>query len=122
MGRRVNFKKQKILENFAENLIYIKTYLSTSFEKCVKMTKLTEWLSLLVILASVWYGILTQNFGDLATDHPILTFWWPIGLIIMCGISSLFVIIHRVITFNDCEEAAEELQKQIQEAKEDLKR
>ena len=98
-----------------------KTYSPTLFENSVKMTKLTEWLSLLVILASVWYGILTQNFGNLATDHPILTLWWPIGLIIMCGISALFVIIYRVITFNDCEEAAEELQKQIQEAKEDLK-
>ena len=85
------------------------------------MTKLAEWVSLLTVLSSIWYAVWTQNFGNLATDYPILTFWWPIGLVLACGILALFVIVYRVATFNDCEEAAEELQKQIQEAKEDLK-
>lgn len=33
---------------------------------------------------------------------------------------SVFTILYRVFTFNDCPEAAEEIQKQIQEAKDDL--
>ena len=87
----------------------------------VKMTKLAEWLSILTILAGVWYA---QNFGNiLSTDfyHPILTFWWPVGLVLVFGLACLFVIVYRVITFNDCEEASKELQQQIEEAKEDLK-
>ena len=84
------------------------------------MTKLAEWVSILTVLAGVWYA---QNFASFAKDfyHPILTFWWPVGAVLIFGIVCLFVIVYRVTTFNDCEEAAEELQKQIQEAKEDLK-
>ena len=80
-----------------------------------------EWLSILTILAGVWYA---QNFGNiLSTDfyHPILTFWWPVGLVLVFGLACLFVIVYRVITFNDCEEASKELQEQIKEAQEDLK-
>jgi dolichyl-phosphate mannosyltransferase polypeptide 3 len=50
-----------------------------------------------------------------------LTFWWPVGLVLVFGLACLFVIVYRVITFNDCEEASKELQQQIKEAQEDLK-
>lgn len=33
---------------------------------------------------------------------------------------SAFTVLYRVFTFNDCPEAAEEIQKQIEEAKADL--
>ena len=85
------------------------------------MTKLLEWVSLLMVIFGVWLAIWTQNFGNLATGYPILTLWWPVGLVILFGIWALILIVYRVITFNDCEDAAKELQKQIQEAKEDLK-
>ena len=85
------------------------------------MTKLLEWVSLLMVIFGVWLGILTQNIGNLATVYPILTLWWPVGLVILFGICALILIVYRVITFNDCEDAAKELTKQIDEAKEDLK-
>lgn len=33
---------------------------------------------------------------------------------------SVYTVLYRVFTFNDCPEAAEEIQKQIEEAKADL--
>ena len=80
-----------------------------------------EWLSLLAVIVSTWYAVLTQNIGNLAIDYPNATFLWPVGLVLLFGIYAVTVIVHRVATFNDCTEAAEELQKQIKEAKEDLR-
>lgn len=81
-----------------------------------------EWLTLIALIIGVWFGVLTQNIGNLAIDYPNLTFLWPIGLVIAFGLWALSVIIYRVATFNDCPEAVEELQAQIKEAKEDLKK
>lgn len=86
------------------------------------MTKLMEWLSGLALIFAVWFAVLTQNVGNVAIDYPNTTFLWPLGLVIGFGIYSLSVIVYRVITFNDCPEAAEELKKQISEAKQDLKK
>lgn len=38
----------------------------------------------------------------------------------MLQIYSVFTILYRVFTFNDCAEAAEEIQRQIKEARADL--
>lgn len=38
----------------------------------------------------------------------------------MLQIYSVFTILYRVFTFNDCAEAAEEIQRQIKEARVDL--
>ena len=86
------------------------------------MTKLMQWLCLLALIVGVWFAILTQNVGNLATDYPNLSFLWPIGLVIVVGIWCLCLIVYRVLTFNDCPEAAEELQREIKAAKEDLKK
>ena len=80
-----------------------------------------EWLSLLAVIVSTWAAVLTQNIGNLAIDYPNATFLWPLGLVLLFGIYAVTVIVYRVATFNDCPEAAEELQRQIKEAKEDLK-
>ena len=86
------------------------------------MTKLMEWLTAIVLILAVWFSVITQNIGNLAIDYPNLTFLWPLVLLVFFGIYSVLVICYRVVTFNDCPEAAEELQKQIVEAKEDLKK
>ena len=86
------------------------------------MTKLMEWLTAIVLILAVWFSVITQNIGNLAKDYPNLTFLWPLVLLVFFGIYSVLVICYRVVTFNDCPEAAEELQKQIVEAKEDLKK
>lgn len=44
---------------------------------------------------------------------------WGIGLL---GIYALSTIAYNVMTFNDCPEAAEELEKQIKEAKAEMKK
>ena len=85
------------------------------------MTKLMEWITGLVLIVSVWAAFWTQNIGNFAHTHPNITLLWPLALVILFGLYSLFVIIYRVYTFNDCPEAAEELQREIAEAKEDLK-
>eukprot|EP00093_Oithona_nana_P003519 03519.XXX_100100_100375_1 [CDS] Oithona nana genome sequencing. len=86
------------------------------------MTKLAEWLTALAVVLAIWFSILTQNLWNFSIDYPNLTFLWPLLLLILFGIYSVLVICYRVATFNDCPEAADELQKQIVEAKEDLKR
>lgn len=40
---------------------------------------------------------------------------------ILLKIYAVSTVLYRVFTFNDCKEAAEEIQKQILEAKKDLK-
>jgi len=86
------------------------------------MTKLAEWLTGLAVVLAIWFSVLTQNLWNLSIDYPNLTFLWPLLLLVLFGIYSVFVICYRVATFNDCPEAADELQKQIIEAKEDLKK
>ncbi len=46
----------------------------------------------------------------------------PVYLLVAIGCYSLATVGYRVATFNDCEDAAKELQAQIKEAKEDLKK
>ena len=85
------------------------------------MTKLMEWLTGLLAIFAVWLSILIGS--DLAITHPNLTLFWPIlFLVIPFGLFSVAVIIFRVYNFNDCREAAEELQGEIKAAKEDLKK
>ena len=86
------------------------------------MTKLLEWVTGFILIMGIWFSVLTQNIGNVSIDYPNLTFLWPVLLLILFGIYSVLVICYRVVTFNDCPEAAEELQKQIVEAKEDLKK
>merc|ERR1712141_27953 len=85
------------------------------------MTKLLEWISGLIIIIAVWAGIWTTNIGNLALSYPNTTMFWPVYLVILFGLYSIAVIGYRVYTFNNCPEAAEELQREIGEAKEDLK-
>ena len=115
-----NKNKTNLTKNFVTcNFFFVK--LKTFEEKIINMTKLMEWLTGLLAIFAVWLSIL---FGsDLANTHPNLTLFWPIlFLVIPFGLFSVAVIIYRVYNFNDCSEAAEELQGEIKAAKEDLKK
>ncbi|XP_060125338.1 dolichol-phosphate mannosyltransferase subunit 3 isoform X1 [Zootoca vivipara] len=91
---------------------------------CTAMTKLLQWLWTLSILGAVW-ATLTLNLLGL---DPLPPAWhqvlWPLPtyLLVAFGCYSLGVVGYRLATFNDCEEAARELQEQIREAREDLSR
>ncbi|KAG8429720.1 hypothetical protein GDO86_019391 [Hymenochirus boettgeri] len=85
------------------------------------MTKLAEWLVGLTVLCAAW---VTLNFNllDLDLPEPLQQLIWPfpIYLLVVFGCYSLATIGYRVATFNDCQDAAQELQNQISEAKKDL--
>ncbi|XP_017888730.2 dolichol-phosphate mannosyltransferase subunit 3-like, partial [Ceratina calcarata] len=44
----------------------------------------------------------------------------PLIVVLLFGLYSAIIILYRVFTFNNCENAAVELQEQIEEAKRDL--
>ena len=85
------------------------------------MTKLMEWLTGFLAIFTVWLSILIGS--NLAISHPNLTLFWPLLFIVIpFGLFSVAVIIYRVYNFNDCAEAAKELQSEIKTAREDLKK
>ncbi|KAA0200960.1 hypothetical protein HAZT_HAZT005664 [Hyalella azteca] len=69
------------------------------------MTKLVEWFE----------SGFTREFYAQILLLPLL-------LVAAFGFISVGIIAFRVYNFNDCQDAAEELKQQIEEAKEDLKR
>ena len=98
-----------------------------------------EWLSLAAVVGLVWAGAYTDT---LLPQYKTQLLWSPVILVLLFGLFSVVTIIYRwqnglsfysierhptnvfacrVATFNDCEDAAKELQKQIGEAREDLR-
>jgi len=82
------------------------------------MTKLAEWVFGLGLFVSTWYLIFTRKIESSFSDSEILLA--PIVLIAIIGVVLLSILIRRISTFNDCPEAAAELRKQIEQAREDL--
>lgn len=87
------------------------------------MTKLLEWVFGVTVVGVVW-ALVTFDLLDLSLPHTYREVAWPMPLYLLVsfGCYSLATVGYRVATFNDCEDAAKELQQQIKEAKEDLKR
>ena len=85
------------------------------------MSKLVQLVSLLSCLLSLWLGVYYEavavGTGALRTSLLLS----PLLLLATFCLYSVLVIAYRVATFNDCEEAALELQKQISEARMDLR-
>ncbi|XP_075464244.1 dolichol-phosphate mannosyltransferase subunit 3 [Ascaphus truei] len=85
------------------------------------MTKLAEWLVGLSILGMAWITLTFDLLGlDLPGPYQQVIWPFPVYLLVVFGCYSLATIGYRVATFNDCEDAAKELQDQIKEAKKDL--
>uniref|UniRef100_A0A0E9SWG7 Dolichol-phosphate mannosyltransferase subunit 3 n=1 Tax=Anguilla anguilla TaxID=7936 RepID=A0A0E9SWG7_ANGAN len=87
------------------------------------MTKLLEWLLGSAMVGITW-GLLTFDVLDLQLPQAYREMVWPmpVYLLVVFGCYSLATVGHRVAAFNDCEEAAKELQSQIIEAREDLEK
>ncbi|XP_031620079.1 dolichol-phosphate mannosyltransferase subunit 3 [Contarinia nasturtii] len=83
------------------------------------MTKLMEWLGVLIGFLAVYVYLLTGE-PKFSEEMMIHIKFLPIYLIGMFGGYSAYTLLYRVFTFNDCPEAGEEIQKQIEEAKADL--
>ncbi|XP_003230686.2 dolichol-phosphate mannosyltransferase subunit 3 [Anolis carolinensis] len=88
------------------------------------MTKLLRCLWSLGLFGVAW-AVLALDPLDL---RPLPAPWpqvlrpLPAYLLVSFGCFSLAVVGFRLATFNDCEAAAQELQDQIREAKQDLAR
>ncbi|XP_006153476.1 dolichol-phosphate mannosyltransferase subunit 3 isoform X2 [Tupaia chinensis] len=87
----------------------------------VTMTKLAQWLWGLALLGSAW-AALTMGALGLDLPSPCREVLWPLPayLLVSAGCYALGTVGYRVATFHDCEDAARELQSQIQEARADL--
>lgn len=76
-------------------------------------------------LIAIWFALLhdwlpyTHNFTQ---KYYELILYLPIYAIISLGIYATCSVIYGVATFNDCSEAREELKREIDDAKEDLRR
>lgn len=87
------------------------------------MTKLLEWVFGVLVVGAAW-ALVTFDLLDLRLPETYKAMTWPmpVYLLVAFGCYSLATVGYRVATFNDCEGAAKELQEQIREAKEDLKK
>ncbi|XP_066144977.1 dolichol-phosphate mannosyltransferase subunit 3 [Euwallacea fornicatus] len=82
------------------------------------MTKLSEWLVAAATLGMLWLALLTNTIENtFSKNHYTLLLWSPIILAGLFGVFALSLVFYRAYTFNNCDEAAEELQKEIIEAK-----
>uniref|UniRef100_A0A3Q3AF49 Dolichol-phosphate mannosyltransferase subunit 3 n=2 Tax=Kryptolebias marmoratus TaxID=37003 RepID=A0A3Q3AF49_KRYMA len=87
------------------------------------MTKLMQWLFGVSLLATAWAVVTFDLFGlSFPPEYREVAWPMPVYLLVSFGCFSLATVGYRVATFNDCDEAARELQDQIKEAKEDLRK
>ncbi|KAJ0175330.1 hypothetical protein K1T71_009471 [Dendrolimus kikuchii] len=85
------------------------------------MTKLLEWISVISAVFAVWYSIVGGYVKHPIIDNNIsIILVSPIIFVILFGLYAATVVLYRVFTFNNCEEAAKELQAEIAEARKDL--
>ncbi|XP_047238825.1 dolichol-phosphate mannosyltransferase subunit 3 [Girardinichthys multiradiatus] len=87
------------------------------------MTKLLQWLLGVSLLGAIW-TVVAFDLLELGLPRTYREVAWPMPLYLLVsfGCYSLATVGYRVATFNDCDEAARELQEQIKEAKDDLKK
>ncbi|XP_007946696.1 dolichol-phosphate mannosyltransferase subunit 3 [Orycteropus afer afer] len=88
------------------------------------MTKLAQWLWGLALLGSTWAALTMGPTLGLELPLTCREVLWPLPayLLVTVGCFALGTVGYRVATFHDCEDAALELQNQIQEARADLTR
>ncbi|XP_070498203.1 dolichol-phosphate mannosyltransferase subunit 3 [Chironomus tepperi] len=85
------------------------------------MTKLNEWVFGLSVFFGIYMALVTRRFKHEIIDENMFYIQiLPIILVALLGIYAVTTVLYRTLTFNDCKEAADELQKEIVEAKKDL--
>ncbi|KAG7259762.1 hypothetical protein CRUP_011861 [Coryphaenoides rupestris] len=87
------------------------------------MTKLLEWVFGVSVLGAAW-ACVTFDLLSVSIPGAYREVAWPLPLylLVSLGCYSLATVGYRLATFNDCEDAAKELQAQIKEAQEDLRK
>ncbi|XP_065937659.1 dolichol-phosphate mannosyltransferase subunit 3 [Magallana gigas] len=85
--------------------------------------KLFQWLLGAGLFIAVWLAFVLEKVDIQLTEiQRTLVLISPLLAVGIFGLVSAVIVLYRVSTFNDCKEAAEEIQQQIKEAKEDLSR
>ncbi|XP_028176535.1 dolichol-phosphate mannosyltransferase subunit 3 [Ostrinia nubilalis] len=85
------------------------------------MTKLLEWISVISAVFAVWYSLIGGYVKHpLIENNMNLVLVSPVIFVILFGLYAASVVLYRVFTFNNCEDAAKELQLEIAEARKDL--
>ena len=87
------------------------------------MTRLAVWVTISTLFLSLWGLLVTRNFPilTLPPKYDEIIFYLPIYLLVAFGCHTLFTLGYRVASFNDCNEAADSLKKEIGRARKDLK-
>nr|XP_025848786.1 dolichol-phosphate mannosyltransferase subunit 3-like [Vulpes vulpes] len=92
-------------------------------EMFFQLSSFLQWLWGLALLGSTWAALTTGALG-LELPSPCREVLWPVPayLLVSAGYYALGTVGYCVATFHDCEDAARELQSQVQEACADLAR
>jgi len=82
------------------------------------MTMLMQWVMMGTIILGPWIAFYrSEDQSNWSDQTRLLILAYPLLLLIAFGVYSVAVIAWRVYSFNDCQEASDELKGQIQEAK-----
>ncbi|CAK9797947.1 Dolichol-phosphate mannosyltransferase subunit 3 [Anthophora quadrimaculata] len=85
------------------------------------MTKLTDWLLFASLFFSIWIAVITGSVSSsFVAEWQQVILFFPLIVLFAFGLYASVTILYRVLTFYNCENAAIELQEQIEEAKKDL--
>lgn len=85
------------------------------------MTKLLEWISVISAFFAVWYSLIGGYVKHPEIEKNMtLILWSPFIFLVLFGVYAVTVVLYRVLTFNNCELAARELQEEIKIARRDL--
>lgn len=85
--------------------------------------KLFQWLFVASTFGAVWLSYVAGFFNtNLRQEYHDIILILPLYLLMAFASYSLALLGYRVATFNDCKDAAEELQEDVKAARKDLER
>ncbi|XP_034137570.1 dolichol-phosphate mannosyltransferase subunit 3 [Drosophila guanche] len=85
------------------------------------MTNLQRWLFYAALFAVPYLSVVLGTVQTQFTSKYLLQIQLlPLLLLVLFGVYSVWTVLYRTFTFNDCPEAAKELQSEILEARKDL--
>ncbi|XP_076170592.1 dolichyl-phosphate mannosyltransferase subunit 3 isoform X2 [Ptiloglossa arizonensis] len=85
------------------------------------MTKLMEWLLFATMFFGVWVAVIMGKiYSTLTAEWQQVILFFPLIAVFLFSAYAAITILCRVFIFNNCKNAAVELQQQIEEAKKDL--
>ncbi|XP_068153626.1 dolichol-phosphate mannosyltransferase subunit 3 [Drosophila tropicalis] len=85
------------------------------------MTNLQRWLFYAALFAVPYLSLVLGTVQtQLTTKYFLFVQLLPVLLLGLFGIYSVWTVLYRTFTFNDCPQAAKELQAEILEARKDL--